>query len=219
MAQLHQLTPALNVVIIPNGVEADDAAPEARQPALLFVGNYAYAPNADAARRLARDILPRVRAQFPGVQLWLVGANPPGDLSALASDTIHVTGWVDDVRPYYRRAALFVSPLAFGAGMKNKVLEAMACGCPVVGSSLSFDGMGLYAMQEAIPVEGDPRDAAEFARFVCLALADDDLRARVGANGRKLAETRYSWAQVAAQYEMLYTDVISQNAGHHPGAE
>lgn len=203
--ELRALNPALRIDVIPNGVDLDQfrIRPMQRVPdTLLFTGNYEYAPNVDAALRLATEILPLVQARLPGVKLWLVGNAPPPALQALASDTIKVTGRVPDVKPYLGRATAFVSPLRLGAGIKNKVLEAMALGCPVVATPISVDGIAVTDGHDALIAED-----ADLAAAVVRLLSDAALQTALSANGRKLIEARYSWERVAALYQTLYTEV------------
>ena len=199
--ELVRINPALKVTVIPNGVDTYEFRPRPVQriPALLFVGNYEYAPNVDAALRLATEIFPAVQLRVPQVHLWLVGHAPPPELTALAGNNIRVTGRVPDVRPYLARASAFVSPLRLGAGIKNKILEALAMGCPVVATPLSLDGIAVRDGQEAIAADG----TAMIDAIVRL-LEDSDLRTTLSSNGRKLIESRYSWDHVAEQYEHLY---------------
>ncbi len=204
--ELRALNPALPLEVIPNGIDLDYFHPDGtpREPnTLLFTGNYEYAPNVDAALRLANDIFPRVQARIPGAKLWLVGSAPPAELQALRSASITVTGHVPDMRPYLRGAAVYVSPLRLGAGIKNKVLEALALACPVVATPLSVDGIAARDGDETLIATSDEQIAAAALRL----LADPPLRARLGANGRILIESRYSWEQVAARYEELYVEV------------
>jgi glycosyltransferase involved in cell wall biosynthesis len=114
---------------------------------------------------------------------------------------LHVTGYVLDLQPYYARAALFLSPLRFGAGIKNKVLEAMAMGLPVIATPLSADGIS--------PSEGLrlATTAAEFVAHACALLPDPVLRARLGAANRAVIEARYTWSAVADAYESLYAQL------------
>ncbi len=203
---LRSLNPRLQVEVIPNGVDTYQFRPRPvkRIPALLFVGNYEYAPNVDAALRLAGDIYPQLRAQYPNLRLWLVGNAPPPELQALASDSIRVTGRVPDVRPYLARAAAFVCPLQLGAGIKNKVLEALAMGCPVIATPLSVDGIAVTPGVHALVAEGD-----ELITATRRLLSDPALAESLGAQGRALIEAQYSWAGVAARYRALYTEVIA----------
>ena len=202
---LLELNPALPVEVVPNGVDLTrfPRSETPRQPnTILFTGNFEYAPNADAARLLARDILPAVQAQRPNAQLWLVGNAPPPDIRTLATPSVTVTGRVPDVLPYLQQAAVYASPLRFGAGIKNKVLEALAAGCPLIGTPLSFDGIAIEDGETAITATLDT-----FPNAILGLLEDSALRTRLAEGGRAMIESRYTWAQVAQQYETIYADV------------
>ncbi|MYD09896.1 MAG: glycosyltransferase [Chloroflexi bacterium] len=199
------LQPALNIEVIPNGIELSRFRPQelARDPCtLLFVGNYEYAPNQDAARVLAEQVLPHVRQARPEARLQLVGANPPAWLRALESDAIEVSGRVPDVAPYLARATVFVCPLRVGAGLKNKVLEALAMGIPVVATPLSLDGINARPGESALVAEADDIAAATIDL-----LGDQGLRERLSRGGRALIESQYSWARTASSYERLYDEI------------
>jgi glycosyltransferase involved in cell wall biosynthesis len=207
--ELLSVNPALPVEVIPNGVDTYTFRPRptGRIPALLFVGNYEYAPNVDAALRLATEIFPAVQRRFPNARLWLVGNAPPAELRALASDSLRVTGHVPDVRPYLARAGVFVSPLRLGAGIKNKVLEALAMGCPLVASPLSVDGITVRHEQEVLIADGK-----NLVEQIVRLLEDESLRERLAVNGRKLIEARYSWGTVVEHYEQLYRTIMDSQS-------
>jgi len=205
--ELLSINSRLRVEVVPNGIDLSyfQVRAEAREPAtLLFTGNYEYAPNVDAALLLARAVLPEVRSQVPEAKLWLVGNAPTPEMQALASEHVVVTGRVDDVRPYLARATLFVCPLRFGAGIKNKVLEALAMGCPVLASPLSADGIDARDGQELALAAPD----AFAARAVDL-LGDPSSREVLAARGRALIERSYSWAGVAGAYEALFRKIMA----------
>lgn len=200
---LQKINPALRIDVIPNGIDLDYFSPARaqREPtALIFTGNFEYTPNVDAALRLARDILPRVQAHLPEAQLWLVGNAPSQELQALAGERITVTGHVPDMRFYLARATVFVSPLRLGAGIKNKVLEALAMNLPVVATPLSVDGIRVQDGESALIASSNDEIAGAVVRL----LQDAALRARLAANGRALIEQQYHWGQVAAAYLALY---------------
>ena len=202
---LLTLQPSLSIDVIPNGIDLERFQPlhdERDRNTLLFVGNYDYAPNQDAVRVLVEKVLPQVREQVPDARLQLVGVNPPEWMRALADEKIEVTGGVPDVTPYLAGATLFVCPLRIGAGLKNKVLEALAMGIPVVATPLSVDGINVQNGESAIvaPVDELPEKTIQL-------LNDDKLRERLSANGRELIVAEYSWERTASSYEQLYEEI------------
>ncbi len=204
--ELLALNPALRVAVIPNGIDLATFVPQPvpREPAtLLFVGNYEYAPNVDAAMYLVNIVLPQLLNSLTSVKMQLVGNAPPPALLALAGTRggvqIEVTGRVPDVRPYLARASAFVCPLRMGAGIKNKVLEALAMGCPVVATPLSLDGIAALDGEQVLAAS-----ETTFASRILELLADPALQARLSSGGRRLIETQYSWARAADAYERLY---------------
>ena len=125
------------ITVLPNGVDLDYFCPDpatVRQEATIVIsGKMSYHANISMVTHFVQDILPLVWAKQPNVRLWVVGKDPTPEIVALGQNpNIVVTGTVDDMRPYLRQATVAVAPLTYGAGIQNKVLEAMACGTPVV---------------------------------------------------------------------------------------
>ena len=202
---LRSLQPELAVDLIPNGIELGRfplrGAGRASET-LLFVGNFEYRPNQDAARLLIGKIMPAIWQQMPQTQLQLVGNNPRDWMLNLADSRINVTGRVPDVQPYLARATAFICPLRMGAGLKNKVLEALAMGIPVVATPLSVDGIKVEHGRSAIIAE-----AKDIAAAALEVLRDEDLRQGLSARGRELVEAKYTWEQTATSYERLYDEL------------
>ena len=111
---------------------------------LVFEGNMMFGPNVDAARRLALEILPIVRAAIPAARLVLVGRDPAPEVRALAGESVEVTGTVDDVRPFLARGTVFACPMRLGSGIKNKILQAWAMARPVVATPASLGGLAAH---------------------------------------------------------------------------
>ena len=108
---------------------------------MIFFGNYAHLPNVDGALWLAQEILPRVRRRLPGIGLTIAGADPTPEIWRWHLDGVAVTGYVPDLDALIARHRVAALPLRFGAGVKGKVLRAMACGMPVVTTPIGLEGI------------------------------------------------------------------------------
>ena len=131
--------------VVPNGVDVEfwhRTSPTLGADRVVFTGKMNYPPNEDAALLLIRQVMPIVRRSFPAAELLVVGRDPTDRLRREGqAPGVTVTGFVEDVRPYLDTAAVFAAPLRFGAGIQNKVLEAMAMEIPVVASPLAAGGL------------------------------------------------------------------------------
>jgi len=215
---LRGLQPELPLEVIPNGVDTGYFVPtihEPDQPVLAFVGNYEYRPNQDAALRLVKEIFPLVQMRVPAARLLLIGRSPPAELRAMAGLSIEVTGQVLDVRPYLDRTLIFVSPLRMGAGLKNKLLEALAMQKAVVATQLSCDGIDVVNEQHVLIAES----SEEIAQAVLRLMKDGKLRQQLAHAGRELIEERYTWGAVTEQYETLYRTLALTRAKNNVRAE
>jgi GT2 family glycosyltransferase/glycosyltransferase involved in cell wall biosynthesis len=164
-AQVRSMAPNARVMAVPlycfRQPEKISASDLAKRHDILFVAGFGHPPNVDAACWLIEKILPRVHACLPHVQLLLVGSNPTEEVVALAGDKVQVLGYVDDetLVSMYQSSRVVVAPLRFGAGVKLKVLEAMANGVPVVTTSVG--AQGLPSLEEVVPVSDDPEQIAD----------------------------------------------------------
>lgn len=207
---LKTLDPSAPTLTISNGVDFEYFSPSNApgNPAqLVFTGVMSYGPNEDAVLYFCKDIFPLIRKECPGTQFWIVGQDPSWKVQALAADSgVHVTGAVDDVRPYVQSAGVFVSPLRYGAGIKNKILAAMAMQKPVVATSLSVDGIEVQADQDVL-VADSPK---EFATKVVRLIKDESMAGRMGKNGHRLVLKRYSWKSSAGVLEAALHQVVTE---------
>lgn len=190
-----------HVVVIPPGLDPLPPAGVGSPDEVLFVGGFRHPPNVGAARRLVREIHPRVRRLRPGARLTLVGADPPG---WLAGPGVVVTGQVADVRPFLERAAVVVVPVCEGGGVRIKVLEALASGKALVASRRAVEGIDVRPGHQLLVADGD--DAT--AEAVVALLADDELRRRLGAAARAWAESELRWEDRLDRYGALYESLL-----------
>ncbi|MBP7162213.1 MAG: glycosyltransferase [Candidatus Omnitrophica bacterium] len=201
---IQRHAPGLEVTVMTNGVDLDYygyrpyGGPENN---IIFTGTMSYAPNVDAALFFYHEIFPMVRERIPNVKLYIVGASPGAEILNLKEDpAVVVTGRVDDIRDYIYQSAIYVCPMRYGTGIKNKVLEAMAMGVPVVATPASIAGIPAVD-GEHISLTGTP-DA--FARETIRLLEDKMKRARMTGNARKLVEAHFNWADRAKMIEDIY---------------
>lgn len=183
--------------MIPNGVDTDYFRPthnEVRDKNLLFVG-YMGAESLDAIDYFYKHIFPTVRAREPEARFFVVGANPPARLSVLGEKdrNVIVTGFVEDLRYYYNRAAILVAPMRFVGGMQNKILQAMAMEVPVVASTYANEGINATPGYEIL-VADEPHD---FAASVLDLLNTPEKCRTIGRRARIFVKSHFSWACVA----------------------
>jgi glycosyltransferase involved in cell wall biosynthesis len=205
---LSRLAPAARVRAVPTGVDTAYIRPNGvpkLATGLVFTGSMDWYPNEDAILYFLRTSFPRIRAEAPDVSLTIVGRNPSPALRAAAGPGIRVTGTVDDVRPFVDEAAVYVVPLRVGGGTRLKLFEALAMGKAVVSTTVGAEGLPLEPGEHFVQADA-PED---FARAVVGLLRRPDERRRLGEAGRQLVESRYSWPQVAMEFEQRCMEVIS----------
>lgn len=196
------------ISVIPNGVDLDYFHPSAsgdREPATLVLsGKMSYHANVAMAIHLVHEILPMIWSQNPKVKLWIVGKDPPQSIRKLAQNpAIQVTGTVDDIRPYLQKATMAVAPITYGTGIQNKVLEAMACGTPVVATRQAIGALSIQPDKDALIVD----EPAKFAQAVLDLLNNPNKQREVGEAGRRYVEKNHQWIDITSKLEHVYGEV------------
>ncbi|MBN1956522.1 MAG: glycosyltransferase [Anaerolineae bacterium] len=165
---------------------------------LLFVGAMYRTFNVQAVQWFLREVWPRVQAQLPAVRFYIVGHRPAQEIRAWHDGRqVVVTGFVEDVAPWYRAAAVFVSPMLVGGGLLQKVVDAMAMGVPVVATAVSNHGLGATPGEHLLVAD----DAETFAAAVIRLLADPPERARLAQAGQNFVRERYDLEQAISRWE------------------
>lgn len=195
--RLHDVSPGVAAMEVPNGVDTEyfrrNDEPE-RPLSLVFAGNMSWYPNATAMGFFAEKIWPALKNKVPGVTVDVIGANPSSSLSNLAARDrdFRVRGFVSDVRPYMASAALYVCPIMDGGGTKLKILDALAMGMPILAHPIACEGINLRDGETVVFA----RKASEFVDAIAALLRDAQLRKRLSANARSLAESSYSYSVI-----------------------
>ncbi|MEA2030940.1 MAG: glycosyltransferase [candidate division Zixibacteria bacterium] len=210
-AIMHSLCPRSNITVIPIGVNANSYNGNSKiteKPTMIFTGVMNYEPNVKAMTFFCHSILPLIEKQIPKIELSIVGRNPSEELIALgkSSDRITVTGEVDDLKPYFGSAWVYICPLITGAGIKIKVLEAWLAEIPIVATSLSCEGIDV-SPDEDILVADTP---VQFAKAVIKLLRDREYAAKLARAGRKKAIEQYDCESKAQALEQLFERAIKQ---------
>ncbi|PZV09261.1 MAG: glycosyl transferase family 1 [Leptolyngbya sp.] len=189
--------------VVPNGVDLVHFPYRSADPggySLIFVGAMDYIANVDTAKYLAQAILPPLRQRYPDATLYLVGNKPTAEVQALGNlPGVVVTGRVPSVAEYLHRATVCVVPMRIGFGIKNKTLEAMAAGVPVVASDRGLEGLAVDQPQRALQAN----TVDEYVGAIAQLFDQPDLRATLSARGRELIEDTFTWERAVQAYEAI----------------
>jgi glycosyltransferase involved in cell wall biosynthesis len=202
--------PQVPITTISSGIDTGRfAVPEGREPdpaTVLFVGYYRHGPNVDAARWLAREVMPRVRRSVPAATLRLVGRDPGEEVKGLAGDGVVVTGFVPDLAAELARATVVAAPLRAGGGLRGKLLEAWAARRALVATTIACEGFAVEPGREALVAD----DAESFAQALVRVLSDHALRRSLGEAGHALVAARYSVEAAAEGFERVHAQVLAR---------
>ena len=213
---LHFKRYAGKPLLAPNGADDEFFSVDERLPDnedVFFMGVYDYPPNAHGMLRFLREGWPLLAAARPGARLRLAGKGMGEELrrAVAESERVEALGFVDDLCPELERSRIVIVPLWQGGGTRLKVLEAMAAGRPVVGTTLGLEEVGVEAGRHAVIADKPAQMAEETAAL----LADGERAARIAAEGRALAE-RFRWSVALRPVEELYRRWLQQAAGSEP---
>lgn len=194
-----------DIHVVANGVDVDHFAsvarrPQTAHPEVLFVGNFKWLPNKDAAVFLAESIWPKIIAALPQAKLLIVGRNPTSRILKLNSlPGVQVLAEVADIRQVLSRASVLLAPIRNGRGTKYKVLEAMASGLPVVTTKLGIEGISVS------PTAVQVAESAEaLAKKALAVLTNQALARRMATTAQKLVYNQYNWTVISAQLDRIY---------------
>lgn len=209
----EELIPGASSTVLRNGVdlEAFHPAPEkAQSENLVFTGVMNYHPNVDGCLWFAKEILPRIRERHPDARFTIVGSHATPEIRALGEqECIHVTGFVDNVTDWVQKAVVAVAPLRIARGIQNKVLEAMACGLPVVGTTSATQGVEGQAGRDYLVAD----DVTLFVDDVCRLLARPERARELGQNARRFVEQNYNWEAVFGHLDTIVAKCAAEKTG------
>lgn len=162
-------------------------------------------PMEHAARWVIDQVLPRVRQSIPDLHFYIVGKGSEQALTDINDPAITITGQVSSVLPYLCHARVALTPLWFESGTRFKILEAGACGIPVVSTSLGAEGIQVTNEQDILIADNPEQFAAGIVRI----LTDHELATRLGVSLKKLVEARYSLNRLVQEGRSILNHLIS----------
>ncbi|MGS2721772.1 TIGR03087 family PEP-CTERM/XrtA system glycosyltransferase [Paraglaciecola aestuariivivens] len=183
------------VQVMGNGLDTSTFYPPANKPlnsgpVFLFTGVMDYKPNEDAVIWFVSECWPQIIKQHPQAKFIIAGMNPSQDILQLANiSNIEVTGFVEDILPYYHQANIFVAPFRLARGVQNKVLQAFACGLPVIATPMGAEGI-LCQDQQDVVLANTPE---EFIAQANALIANPQYAHTLGQNALQLIQQHYSW--------------------------
>jgi glycosyltransferase involved in cell wall biosynthesis len=201
--QIREFAPKAAISVIPNGVDFKLFPRRISDPGgqrLVFIGAMDNRPNIDAVRFFSLEVFPKVRERHPETTLELVGAKPVAEVLELQEQPgISVTGRVPSIVDYLHKATVCVVPMRTGFGIKNKTLEAMAAGVPVVSSDRGLEGL---EVDGGVPLRAlRANEPTEYVYAISRLFEDRKLRKQLSENGRALIESEYTWERAGELYE------------------
>lgn len=216
--RLRELAPGVPVAEVPNGVDVEFFRPGGQVAAVprsfVFAGGMDWFPNREAMQFLAAELWPALAADDPSRTMTVVGREAPPELvRAAASDSrLRVAGFVDDVRPYIERAAVYLCPIRVGGGTRLKILDALAMQRPLVSTAIGVEGLGLVDGEHYLRAETPEEFVAAARRLE----GDPELGRRLAGAGRAFVLERYSWDRIGAQIDAAYAMAAGEPAGAAP---
>ena len=200
------------ISVLPNGVDLEYFHPnpdiQRDIATVVFSGKMSYHANISMARYLVSEIMPRVWKVRPETRLYIVGKNPPLDIREFEKNPlITVTGTVEDIRPFLWRATVSIVPLLYGAGIQNKILEAMATRTPVITTSRTLAALQVRPGRELLVAD----DADESAQSILRLINDRNLMRAIGDSGLTYIRNHHNWASIASQMMNIYQDHLEMN--------
>lgn len=200
----------IDVSIVPNGVDTSFFDFKEKKltfaPKILFVGNFKWLQNREAATILVHKIWPIISKKLPQSKLWIVGKYPTTEILSLADERVKISENVEDIREAYENSHLLLAPIYGPGGTRYKILEAMACGLPVITTPHGIDGLGVIDGNEALI----RKDVKDLAAATIKVLTSQVLFKQLASKANTFVRTKYNWQSIAGMLDRIYESVAHE---------
>lgn len=208
--ELRNFAPGIRCEIIANGSDIEYFSPSDSVAGyeMVYAGGGTWLPNRDAMTWFVDEIFPKIVKRVPDAIMHIIGRNPPKEVRYAAEKDSHIKvhGFVDDIRPYLARSAVYVAPIRIGGGTRLKILDAFASGKAVVSTSIGCEGIECEDRKHIRIVD----NSENFSEAVVELLQDSQARQRLEKNARDLVEKTYSWQIIGEQLRSLYRELVAR---------
>lgn len=214
---IHSLAPNIKPAIIPNGasdemfVHKKTASEKAKESTLLFVGNFSWLQNTEAARFLMDKVTPIVFAKNDSVKLVVAGQNIPTEFNKYANQKISFVDLNNAqnsfVHDLYSSATIFVAPIFGPGGTRLKILTSMASQTPVVTTTTGAEGLYLEDGISVLLAENE----IEFSEKILQLLSDGALRVKIAKNAYTNAQEKFSWSSITSRLVEVYKKLTTNS--------
>ncbi|MFA5136378.1 MAG: glycosyltransferase family 4 protein [Patescibacteria group bacterium] len=206
---IAELEPSIKPIIIPNGAGEEMITPKLTpksliKPVVLFVGNFFWLQNTEAAKYLINKIYPKLIKAIPNVKLVVAGQNARNKLDTTNTDNLTIID-IDPndsqlVKKLYSEATIFVAPIYGPGGTRLKILAAMSSGLPIVTTRTGIEGLDVVDNKQVL-IANTP---SEFVRDIKKILQSKETYNRIRKNAYELVKEKYNWKKIAEELEIAY---------------
>ncbi len=206
---MRQAVPNLDVKIVPNGVGEDltQDVPLRFNQNILFMGNYSWLQNVEAANILANQVFPYILKTLPNAKLFIAGQFTD-KIKNLKDTNISIVDIqsdnIESVKNYYKKSGLLIAPLHGPGGSRLKILGAMAAKLPVITTNIGISGIKATHGDNVL-IGDTPKDLADLSVKI---LTHKKLYEKIALSARKFVLKNYSYESIAKQYELIYKQLI-----------
>ena len=207
--RLNQLPNGKKNILIPTGQPIkyyqEYKIEQKPEDAILFYGGMSSEQNVKAFFRFWKYIFPQVKKEIKNIKLYVVGSNPPQIIKSLHNgESVIITGFVDDVRPYFNKSKVMVLPLDIAGGFRSRVIDVMAMGIPVVGTHNALDSIEMTNDEHGFICDNNN----DISKYLVKILSDEKLHYRLSTNCVEFVTQKYSIKATYGKLSQYYSEVI-----------
>lgn len=173
-----------------------------KNPTILYVGTFKWLPNIEAVNFLVKKVWPKIKKQIPQAKLWIVGNAPTAQIKKYAQQDsqITVSGKIADIRTAFKGSHVLAAPVFSGKGTRYKILEAMACGTPIVASKTAIEGLNVQNHKHVLIA----KNATEMANKTIEVIENHTLWQKLSQNGYQFVQQNYDWQLISKKLDKIY---------------